>query len=72
METVYITTHLVMALCIISVFHLSNEVDETILDQNQNKIPVTNRLYTRGLKLIEVTAKTAYRIAASILISYLK
>ncbi len=70
MEIVYITTHLVMAICAVSILYLSLKPDETICDQE--KSPVTPRFYTYGVKLIEVIATTGYRIAASILISYLK
>jgi hypothetical protein len=70
MGIIYVTTHLAMAVCVISILYLSLKPNETISEQE--KLSLTDRIYTRGLKLIEVIARTGYRIAASILISYLK
>ncbi|MDP9079618.1 MAG: hypothetical protein M3O71_19490 [Bacteroidota bacterium] len=70
MEIVYVITHLVMTICLISILYLSLKHNEAI--NNQEKLSVANRFYTHGLKLIEVITTTGYRIAAGILISYLK
>ncbi|WP_157682086.1 hypothetical protein [Mucilaginibacter mallensis] len=69
MEIVYVTTHLVMAICIISILHLCLGRETS---GDEEKLPVTDRFYTRGLKLVKVIATTAYRIAIGVLISYLK
>ena len=39
---------------------------------NQGKLPVINRLYLRGVKLINAIAATSYKVALSIFISYMK
>ena len=70
MEIVYVTTHLVMAICLLGILYLSVKPDEKIAAQE--KLPITGRFYIRGLKLIEVVATTGYKIAMGILISYLK
>jgi len=59
-----------MAICMTGILYLSLKTNGTINDQE--KLLVTDRFYTRGIKLVEVIARTGYRIAASILISYLK
>ncbi|WP_157682084.1 hypothetical protein [Mucilaginibacter mallensis] len=70
MEIVYVTTHLVMAICIIGILYSSPMPYETI--SAPKKLSSTKRFYTHGLKLVEVAATTAYRIAVSVLISYLR
>ena len=70
MGIVYVITHLVMAICMTGILYLSLKPNGTI--SNQEKLLTTDRFYTRGIKLVEVIARTGYRIAASILISYLK
>lgn len=70
MGTVYVTTHLVMAICMTGILYISLKPNEAI--SNKEELSVAVRFYSRGLKLVELIAKTGYRIAASILISYLK
>jgi len=70
MGIVYVTTHLVMAICIISILYWSFKSNEAISDQE--KLAAANRFYTRAVKLVVVVVTTGYRIASGILITYLK
>jgi hypothetical protein len=70
MGTVYVTTHLVMAMCMTGILYLSLKPNKTA--NEQEKLSVADRFYARGIKLIEVVATTSYRIAMGILVSYLK
>ncbi len=70
MGIVYVTTHLVMAICTTGILYLSLKPNKTI--NEPEKLSVADRFYVRGIKLIEVIATTSYRIAMGILVSYLK
>ncbi|MDB5137159.1 MAG: hypothetical protein JWP37_3762 [Mucilaginibacter sp.] len=70
MEIVYVTTHLVMVICLLGILYLSVNPGEKITAQE--KLSITVRFYIRGLKLIEIVATTCYKIATGILVSYLK
>ena len=70
MKIVFVTTHLVMAICIVSILYFSLKAQDAIGDPEQKAL--TNRFYIRGLKLIAVIATTGYRIAVGVLVSNLK
>ena len=70
MEIVYITTHLVMAICIISILYATLKSYSAINDPE--KLSVADRFYVHGLKLIGLVVIAGYRIAAGIFISYIK
>jgi hypothetical protein len=70
METVYVTTHLLMVICTITVLSMAFQSPKTV--NNQEKPPVINRLYLRGVNLINAIAATSYKVALNIFISYLK
>ena len=70
MGIVYVTTHLVMAICIVSMLYWSFKSNEAI--NEQEKLMARSQFYSRALKLVVVVITTGYRIAAGILTSYLK
>lgn len=70
MEIVYIVTHLVMAICLFAIIHVSLTSPETSVDQYYSLM--SSPLLKDGLKSIERTVYTMYRIAMSILITYIK
>jgi hypothetical protein len=59
-----------MAICIITIVHVSLTSLETNSDQF-NKV-LSDPFFKKGIKLIERTVKTVYRLAMSILITHLK
>jgi len=69
MEAMYIATHLVMAGCIIFLY-LYVKADVSTSENEQT--PRFKELYIRGLELTKKIAITCGRMAASILISYIK
>jgi hypothetical protein len=70
MEIVYIITHLMMALSIITVVCVSLTSSKANSDQNDSLL--NNCLSTKVLKLVDRIVKTVYNIAIGILINYLK
>lgn len=70
MGIVYVTTHLMMAICITGILYFALKPDMGIT--RKQKLPVSEGFYARGLKLIVVVATTTYRIAMGILVTYLK
>jgi hypothetical protein len=70
MEIVCGITHLIMAICLTIILYLSLKPYET--SDDQKKLPEIARFYIRGVKIIEVTAFAVCRIAANILLVYLK
>ena len=70
MEIIYTTTHLVMAICTITVFYFSLKPDAAIPDREN--LPLTNRFNIPGLKWIQIVATTGYKIAMSLLITYIR
>jgi len=70
MEIVYVTTHLLMVICTITVLYMSFQSSKTV--NNQEKLPVINRLYLSGVKLINAITAMSYKVALSIFISYIK
>jgi hypothetical protein len=69
-DMIYLTTHLVMAVCIMTIVHMMFTFPEYSSDPEN--IPRKHRIYNRGLKLIALAASTIYRVAVSILVSYMK
>jgi hypothetical protein len=65
----YIATHLVMAGCIIFLY-LYVKADESTNENEQS--PLIDRLYTRGLETTKRITIAYCRMAASILVSYIK
>ena len=59
-----------MAICTITIVHVSLTSPETNGDQISRVL--CDPLFKKGIKLIEQTVKTVYRIAMSILITHLK
>ncbi|MDB5136006.1 MAG: hypothetical protein JWP37_2609 [Mucilaginibacter sp.] len=70
MEIIYLVTHMMMAICMVIIFYWSFKPYEAVYDKQ--KIPLIARFYTRGLKLVQVTAFATCRIVVNILIVYLK
>jgi hypothetical protein len=68
MAIIYLTTHLVMAGCIVTLY-LCVKSDKSIKNKKDSLL---DRLYTRGLKLSKRITVACCRMAASILISYIK
>ena len=70
MGIIYATTHLVMAICTVCVFYFALKPEpQTAAPENS---PQATRFYIRGLKLIQVIATTGYKIATTLLITYIR
>jgi hypothetical protein len=70
METVYVATHLIMVICIITVLHTALTDNEAVKDRIEKSW--RHRLYLRSINIVKLTGKMTYRIAMSIIISYMK
>lgn len=70
METIYLATHIPIGFCIMIVLYLSLSRTETNCDER--KISVIYQIYVRGLKFVKLLETAGCRIAASILVAYLK
>jgi len=70
MDTFYIITRLMMAICIITIVYVSLASDETVKDQNNGSS--NHLIFTKGVKPIVRAVKKLYRIALRILITHLK
>jgi hypothetical protein len=70
MEIIYGTTHLIMIVCVFIILYPVLKPHESV--DNMEKQPMKAPFYAWALRMAEVTAITAYRIAGNILITYLK
>ena len=70
MRIVYLTTHLVMTICIACILYWTFKPRKAI--NGQKKFAATDGWYDRTVKLVVVVVTTGYRIASDILITYLK
>lgn len=70
MDIIYISTHLVMGTCIITILLVSLTSSETSNDSDNS--PWVNRYPEKGITLIKRTADIGHRIAMSILLTHLK
>jgi len=68
MEIIYCVTHLVMAICASTILYLVLERSETYNYQKK----ISAKFYTRGIKVLENIAVTAYKIAVSLMMLFLK
>ncbi len=70
MKIIYGTTHLVMIVCMFIILYPVFKPYESV--DNMEKLPVKEPFYAWALRMAEVTAITACRIAGNILITFLK
>lgn len=70
METIYLVTHIPIGFCIMIILYLS--VNSTETNFWEQKISVIYQIYVQGLKFVKLLETISCRIAAAILVAYLK
>jgi len=70
MEIIYIITHLVMAMCIISILYVY--ISPYMSMQKHEQLLAINQFYARSIKFSKVLAIQGYKIAMTLLITYVK